>query len=197
MSKTEITFSGYGGQGVVISSIMCANALSLEGFNVLQTQSHGIEARGGASKGELIYSESEVNYLQVENPDLLIMLSEEAFKKYSASVKNDGVMIVDSFYTDQSLIDQFAENHAGVDIYAARFSQISIEKFEVALFTNVIVLGYLCGVHQKISLESMEESVKKYIKAKFIEKNLEALKLGYEMAIEELKHKTGNKTVMS
>ncbi len=193
MGKTEVTFSGYGGQGVVISSIICANALSLEGFKVLQTQSYGIEARGGASKGELIYSESEVNYLEVDHPDLLMMLSEEAFKKYSPTVKSDGTVIVDSFYTEKEITDQFKKDNEGVDVYTAAFSQISIEKFGAALFTNVIVLGYLCGVHKAISLKSMEESVKKYIKAKFIEKNMEALSLGYDMAIEELKNRNNKK----
>ena len=186
MSKTEVTFSGFGGQGVVISSSICANALSLEGFKVLQTQSYGIEARGGASKGELIYSDQEVNYLEVDHPDVLIMLSDEAFNKYGVTAKSNGKAIVDSFYVDQQKIDDFTIANSEMTIYSAPFSQISIEKFERALFTNVIVLGYLCGVHKDLSLKSMEASVKKYIKEKFIKKNMEALQIGYNLAMAEV-----------
>ncbi len=187
MTKTEITFSGYGGQGVVISSIICANALSLEGYNVLQTQSYGIEARGGASKGELIYSDTEVNYLEVDEPSILVMMSEEACQKYSNSIKADGVAIMDSFYVEEETINAFKEKKAKTEVYCEPFSEISLKHFGVALFTNVIVLGYLSGISEDIGVESMRASVKKNIKAKFIEKNMEALAMGYELAKEELK----------
>jgi 2-oxoglutarate ferredoxin oxidoreductase subunit gamma len=182
MAKTEVTFSGYGGQGVVISSIIYATALTLEGFKVLQTQSFGIEARGGASKGELIYSTEEVNYLEVNRPDLLVMMSKESFEKYSDTVEVNGIAVIDSFYTPISLIESYRDSNPALSVYSQPFTEISIQKFESALFSNVIVLGYLSNLSKDIEFSNMQSSVKKCIKPEFIEKNMEALDLGYDLA---------------
>lgn len=185
MNKKEITFSGFGGQGVVLSSIICANALSLDGYKVIQTQSYGIEARGGASKGELIYSKSDVNYLSVDKADLLIILSEAAFIKNNKSIKENGVVIVDSFFIDEEKIKAYMEKYPNITVYSNEFSRISIDKIGSDLYTNVLVLGYICGIYKDITKDSMELSIKKYIKNKLIEKNMEALNLGYELGLLE------------
>ncbi|MGM0395989.1 MAG: 2-oxoacid:acceptor oxidoreductase family protein [Bacillota bacterium] len=181
MKKKEVSFSGYGGQGVVILSIMYANALSAEGFNVLQTQSYGIEARGGASKGELIYSKDEVNYLEIDRPDLLIMMSEEAFDKFSNTVRDKGISVLDSSNIPLSQIESYRLDNPSLVIYSHPFTGMSVEKFESSLFTNVIVLGFICSFCKDVSIENLKGSIKKYIKPEFIEKNIIALELGYSL----------------
>lgn len=183
MNKKEMTFSGYGGQGVVLSSIICANALALDGYKVVQTQSFGIEARGGASKGELIYSKNEVNYLEVDKADLLIMLSEEAFNKNHKTIKDNSMVIMDSFFINSEKVKQYMADYPNISVFCNEFSQISIDKFGSDLFANVLVLGYICGIYEDITKDSMVVSIKKYIKEKFIEKNMEALNLGYELGL--------------
>ena len=64
MSKRyEIRFSGAGGQGLITAGIILAEAASIiEGKHAVQSQSYGPEARGGASKSEVIISDSPIDY---------------------------------------------------------------------------------------------------------------------------------------
>lgn len=181
MGKKEVVFSGYGGQGVVMSSIIYANALSMEGFSVLQTQSFGIEARGGASKGGLIYSREEVNYLEIDKPDLLIMMSEEAFDKLSKSVEAGGTCVLDSTNIPLPKIQSYRDANPGLKIYSHPFTDLSIQNFKTNLFTNVLVLGFLCSLSEVVKMENLKRSIEKYIKPEFIEKNIAAFELGYSL----------------
>ena len=80
--KIEIRFSGTGGQGLVLASIILAEALMLDGFNITTGESHGIEARGGASSAEVIASQKEIFDLSVTFPDILVAISQQAYDKY-------------------------------------------------------------------------------------------------------------------
>ena len=61
MKRNEIRLSGSGGQGLITAGIILAEAALLDGLNVVQSQSYGPEARGGASKAEVIISNNEIN----------------------------------------------------------------------------------------------------------------------------------------
>jgi len=54
--QTEIRLTGSGGQGLILGGIILAEAAILDGKNAIQSQSYGPEARGGASKAEVIIS---------------------------------------------------------------------------------------------------------------------------------------------
>ncbi len=57
--RYEIRFSGAGGQGLITAGIILAEAASIiEGKHAVQSQSYGPEARGGASKSEVIISDA-------------------------------------------------------------------------------------------------------------------------------------------
>ncbi len=81
---SEIILAGTGGQGLILSGILLAEAAMLEGKNVVQTQSYGIASRGGLSLAEVIIDEDEIIFQQVRTPDCVLALSEEAAKKYEA-----------------------------------------------------------------------------------------------------------------
>jgi 2-oxoglutarate ferredoxin oxidoreductase subunit gamma len=54
----RVVFSGSGGQGVITAAIILAEAAALhENLNAVQTQSYGPEARGGATRADVIISE--------------------------------------------------------------------------------------------------------------------------------------------
>jgi len=54
MAKQEFLLTGTGGQGLILAAIMLAEAGINAGRNVAQSQSYGPEARGGASRAEVI-----------------------------------------------------------------------------------------------------------------------------------------------
>ncbi|MCK5915301.1 MAG: 2-oxoacid:acceptor oxidoreductase family protein, partial [Deltaproteobacteria bacterium] len=53
-TRTEIRLAGSGGQGLITAGIILAEAAILDNKNVVQSQSYGPEARGGASRAEII-----------------------------------------------------------------------------------------------------------------------------------------------
>lgn len=80
--RYDIRFSGSGGQGIITAGILLAQAAAIKGGkNAVQSQSYGPEARGGASKAEVIISDDEINYPKIVNPDIVISLTQEAYNK--------------------------------------------------------------------------------------------------------------------
>ena len=81
--RTEIRICGFGGQGVILAGIILGKSASLfDNKEAVQTQSYGPEARGGASKCEVVISDDTVDYPKVESPDILVAMSNEALIKY-------------------------------------------------------------------------------------------------------------------
>ena len=81
--KQELRLSGTGGQGLITAGIILAEAALLDGKLAIQSQSYGPEARGGASKAEVIISDEAIHFPKVTDPNLLLAMSQEAATKYS------------------------------------------------------------------------------------------------------------------
>ena len=97
MSRYELRFSGAGGQGLITAGIIMAKAASIyEGKQAVQSQSYGPEARGGASKSEVIISDGPIDYPKVTQCDALLAMTQEAANKYSHDLKEGGVLLIDS-----------------------------------------------------------------------------------------------------
>jgi 2-oxoglutarate ferredoxin oxidoreductase subunit gamma len=81
--RYEIRLSGEGGQGLVLAGKILAEAAAIyDERNATQSQSYGPEARGGASKSEVIISDGEIDYPKAEKLDLQLALTQEALDKY-------------------------------------------------------------------------------------------------------------------
>ncbi|MGD0753404.1 MAG: 2-oxoacid:acceptor oxidoreductase family protein, partial [Anaerolineales bacterium] len=95
-ARTEIRLAGEGGQGMILAGIILAEAAAIyDGKMAVQTQSYGPEARGGASKSEVVIAAGEIDHPEVLSADVVVTLSQEAFDKYADSVKPGGLLIVD------------------------------------------------------------------------------------------------------
>lgn len=105
MEFREFRLSGSGGQGLILAGIILAEAALKDGKNVVQSQSYGPEARGGASKAEVIISDKDINYPKVEKCDVLLALTQKAYDKYISTLKTGGVLIKD---------DKIAETQKGM-----------------------------------------------------------------------------------
>lgn len=173
MSKqVEIRLGGTGGQGLITSGIILAQAAIKVGKNATQSQSYGPEARGGASKAEIIISEEEIYYPKVEKADVLLAMSPEAYEKYKDGVKEGGILIIDS-----SLIEKEPERKGKV--YKVPLTEIAREKLGKTLVANIVALGVLAKVTGLVPLEVLEEVVSnRFPRAK--ELNKKALAAGFE-----------------
>src|ERR1700753_4179316 len=96
MSVTEIRIAGFGGQGVILSAIVIGKAgcIYQAGYSTL-TQSFGPEARGGACSAQVILSDEPVLYPYVTRPDILVVMSQEAYTLFTPQLKENGLLIIE------------------------------------------------------------------------------------------------------
>lgn len=173
----EIQLSGSGGQGMVLAGLILAEGAVLAGKNVLQTQTYGPEARGGASKAEVIVSEGEIDYPKVSKPDLLLAMSQAAFDKYGAMIKEnqDTVVLIDSTnVTDLS--------KGNGNIVAMPLTKIAVNVVGKQVVANMVALGALVTLTKVIPQECLEKAVLARIPPGSEDLNLKALRFGYEAA---------------
>ena len=96
MRLTEIRVAGFGGQGVILSAIVLGKAASIyeNGFATM-TQNFGPEARGGACSAQLVLSDSPVLYPYVTRPDIMVVMSQEAYNRFAPELKPEGILIIE------------------------------------------------------------------------------------------------------
>src|SRR5436305_7264462 len=100
MSKlklTEIRIAGFGGQGVILAASVIGKAAAIfEGGFATMTQSFGPEARGGSSSAQVILSSEPILYPYVARPDILVVMSQEAYTRFAPQLKPGGILITEN-----------------------------------------------------------------------------------------------------
>ncbi len=173
--RHEVRLSGSGGQGLILAGIVLAKAAMYEKYRVTQTQSYGPESRGGASRADVIISNDEVFYPEATNFDILMALTQEACDKYLFDLKDDGVLIADTTYVKNISV-------LNSQTYELPFTEISIEKLGSPLSTNILSLAFLVRITGIVSAESLERGIRESVKSHYVDINVKAMKLGFELA---------------
>lgn len=169
----EIQLSGSGGQGMVLAGLILAEAGIIAGKNVVLTQTYGPEARGGATKAEVIIGDGEIDYPKVQHPDLLLAMSQAALDKYGTNLQGESLVLVDSTnVTDLTC--------ACGQVVALPLTKIAREETGNLTMANMVALGALVGLTKVVSEEALEEAVLARIPKGTEELNMKALKLGYQ-----------------
>jgi 2-oxoglutarate ferredoxin oxidoreductase subunit gamma len=172
--RFEVRLAGEGGQGMILAGIILAEAAAIhDGLNAVQTQSYGPEARGGASRSEVVIAEGEIDYPKALNPDVVLCMSQEACDRFCYSVKEDGLTIVDSTTVIR------APEHRGI---AVPISRIATEATGRPITASMAALGILVGLTGVISRRALEASVSDRVPKGTAEMNLRALAAGFAEA---------------
>jgi 2-oxoglutarate ferredoxin oxidoreductase subunit gamma len=172
--RYEIRLSGSGGQGLILAGVMLAEAVgTIDGRNVAQTQSYGPEARGGASRADVVISDDEISYPKAMKLDLLLALTQEACDSYYHDLKEDGTLIIDSHMVTQPPTPR---------CYGFPFVQLAKSEIGVAMVANVVSLGTICELTGIVSKQALTEVVRRRAPRGTEEKNLKALELGFQIA---------------
>lgn len=177
LERIEIRFSGTGGQGLVLASIIMAEAMMNSGYNVIQGESHGIEARGGASRGELIASKREIYDLLVKEPIIFLSLSQESCMKYYKDILPDALVIIDS-----SLVMNIPSDINSKNVYKLPFNKVVMEKLGTILPTNIASLGALAELSNIVPLEILKESILSRVPKESKDLNIKAFDIGVDLA---------------
>jgi len=169
--RYEIRLSGSGGQGMVFAGTVLAEAIGVEdGKNVCQTQSYGPEARGGASRSDLVVSTGEIYYPKPLKLDLLLALTQEACDTYFPALKEEGVLIVDS-----GLVDQLPDHK----VHGFPFTQIARDKIGTPMMANIIALGTIAALTKIVTKKGFLEAIKRRAPKGTEERNLKAAEIGF------------------
>lgn len=173
---TRIRFGGVGGQGIVLAGRLLGKAAALfDGKEAVCTQSYGPEARGGASRSDVIIAEASVDYPFVDEADVLAALFHEAYVRFRPRLRKGGTLIVDT-----GLV-QLADDEG--DVYGLPATQIA-EEIGSRVVANIVVLGYLVETTGVVSRESMEQAIRTTVGERFIDLDLKALDSGIRLARE-------------
>ena len=170
MERMEIRLTGSGGQGVILATIILAEAALYEGKNAVQSQSYGPEARGGMCKAEVIVSEEEIGFTKVTKPTFLLALTQESLNKYSKTVDENCILMVDDSLT---LPDIKVKK-----IYKAPILATAREKVGKAFTANIVAVGAINEALKLASFEELKQAVINHIPAGTEGINIKALELG-------------------
>jgi 2-oxoglutarate ferredoxin oxidoreductase subunit gamma len=177
--RYEIRLSGSGGQGLVLGGVILAEALGVyEGKNVTQTQSYGPEARGGASRSDVIVSDGEIFYPKSTELDLLLCLTQESCDQYYPALKEDGILVIDCDKVRQVPVP---------NAYSLPFIRTAREKVGTPVVANVVSISAVVGITVICSKDSILKAVLARAPRGTEEKNKLACELGYEMGVNAVK----------
>ena len=170
----QLRFSGSGGQGVITAAIIFAEAAIVEGKNAVQSQSYGPEARGGASKAEVIIADKAIYHPKVLHPDYVLAMTQKAADKYYHDLAADGLLILDT--------DLVPEVPDFPHIVRIPITKLAIEQVGKPLYANIVALGAIVRLTQLVKLATVRKCVADRVPPATVEQNMHALQTGWDAA---------------
>jgi 2-oxoglutarate ferredoxin oxidoreductase subunit gamma len=173
-NRYEIRLAGKGGQGMVLAGQILATAAAVyDGKEAVQSQSYGPEARGGASKSEVIISDEPIDYPKVISADLLLVMSQEACDMYYYDLKQDGILIADSAEVQRVPTTR---------CYRVPITQIAEQATDRRITASIVALGLIVGLTEVVSRRAIERAVLERVPKGTEEINVRALEAGLDYA---------------
>jgi 2-oxoglutarate ferredoxin oxidoreductase subunit gamma len=165
---------------VILSAIVLGKAASIhQGAFATMTQNFGPEARGGACSAQLVLSESPILYPYVTRPDILVVMSQEAYVRFGSDLKDGGIMIV-----EQDMV-RVSELKQGIQVYSVPATRIA-EELGKRMVLNSVMVGFFAAVTKLLEPDAVRKAVADSVPPSFRELNLKAFERGYEYGITAL-----------
>jgi len=172
MNIVEIKIAGIGDQGIVKAGYIIGQAASLyDNMKAVLTQSYVPESRGGRCSTEIIISDEEIDYPFVQNPDILICMSRDAYLLFSPQIKKDGTIIIDEDMVDPG---RTKKKKSILKIPATRMA----ENLGKKIIANIIMLGFFTSTTKAVSEDAMEKSILSLFPGGMEDLNLKAFREG-------------------
>jgi 2-oxoglutarate ferredoxin oxidoreductase subunit gamma len=187
VTTTDIRFAGFGGQGIILMGIAVARAAALYDLRkspsgdrnryAIQTQSYGPSARGGRSRCDVKISDEDIYYPFIEKAEILVIMSEQAYRKYSGDLRESGTMILDS---------DLVKERPSCKLFIVPATKAA-EELGTRVVANVVMLGAFQAITNTISYEALKKAVLDQVPEMTHELNTKALERGRELGKEALK----------
>lgn len=175
--KKSFVFSGSGGQGIMSAGITLAHTAIDMNKHATYLPEYGPEQRGGSAKCTVVISDDQIVSPLPKQCDNLIVMNEQAYRKFADDVKAGGILLVNS-----SRVKKEVERD-DVKVIAAPVDDIALELGNDKA-ANIILLGILIGATDIVSRETLALSLEEKFKDKkpgILEMNIKALDRGIEI----------------
>ena len=172
--RWEVRFGGFGGQGIVLSSVVLGLAAVYDDKYASQRASYGSEARGGRCRSEVIISDEEISYPLIDDLQVLVVMSQQAYDSYLDELMPGGLLIVDSDMVDNP------GKRRDVDVLKVPAAEMA-DSLGNRIVANMIMLGALQAKTGIVSSEALRKSISESVPSRFVELNLKAMDSGVKL----------------
>src|ERR1019366_8882188 len=171
---TEIRIAGFGGQGVILAAAVIGKAAAIfEGGYATMTQAFGPEARGGSSSAQVILSTEPILSPYVAHPDILVVMSQEAYRRFSPQLKPGGILI-----TEQELVT-IDKMPSGIRVYGVPATRLA-EELGRKVVLNIVMVGFFGAVTNLLDPDALRKAVADSVPPAMQKLNLQAFKKGFK-----------------
>jgi len=171
---SEIRIAGFGGQGVILAAAVVGKAAAIfQGGYATMTQAFGPEARGGSSSAQVILSSEPILYPYVTQPDILVVMSQEAYTRFAPQLKPGGILI-----TEQDLV-RIEHIPTGIRFYGVPATRLA-EQLGRKMVLNIVMVGFFGAVTNLLDREALRQAVADSVPPAFQELNLRAFDKGFD-----------------
>lgn len=174
MAKMEIRLAGSGGQGIILATVILAEAAIIAGKHTAQSQSYGPEARGGACKAEVIVSDTEIGFTKVQSPTFLMALTQKSLDKYSKNLPKDCLVLIDDGLSVPQNLD-------GYNVIKLPILSTATEKVGRLMTANIVAVAAINGLLKLVDDESLKTAVFMHIPKGTEALNEKALNEGFKL----------------
>ena len=181
MERTEINISGFGGQGVILSAYIVGKAASIfDNKYSTMIQSFGPEARGSACSAAVIIDPNQIDYPYITKPEVLIAMSQEAYRKFEPGLGENGILI-----TEEDLIQIDHPPRKGIKHFTVPATRLA-EELGKKMVLNIVMVGFFTAVTNLIQVDAMKNAVRDSVPKGTEELNLKAFQKGFDYGKEVL-----------
>lgn len=177
MPVTEVRIAGFGGQGVMLAANIIGRAACIYGGGfATMTQNYGPEARGGASSAALVLSDEPILYPYTTKPDILMVLSQEAFTRFAPEMNPNGMLLM-----EQDLV-RVTGLPVSTRVYSIQATRMA-EELGKKIVMNVIAVGFFAAKSGLLTKEAYRSAIADSVPAAARDLNLRAFELGYDYGL--------------
>ena len=177
MSTTEVKVGGLGGQGVILAGMIIGRGASIyDGKYATLTQAFGPEARGSACSAQVIVSDEPIEYPYVTRPDILAIMSQEAFNRFAGELVPGGTLIYEADLVHPKDVPPETVQ------YAIPCTRIA-EELRRQMVANIVMTGFFAAVTNVCTVDGLRESMKASVPAETVSFNLAAFERGYDFGL--------------
>jgi 2-oxoglutarate ferredoxin oxidoreductase subunit gamma len=181
MKNIQIKIGGFGGQGIVLAGYILGKAATLyDKKNATLTQSYGPESRGSSCSAQLIIGKDEIDYPKVSQPDVLMIMSQEAYDKFTPELAKGGTLLYDEDLAKPT--NNFGKTTRVYSIPATRYA----EELGKKVVANIIMLGFFTAISGMIAPDAMKKSIRSSTPGGFEELNIKAFERGYDSGLSKI-----------